>query len=350
MAGALFQQNARTYTPGLRPSQPGLYVPYAHPFQDLPGILQDAGARFSAVERRRSRLRGSLVAFLVATMVLASAIDRWVGFGRSVFSSLVPWGFVGIALVLLATRRGSGWSRRGTWERARHFGCFALFLVPVVLFGGGALLGGVVEYPMLAAAILAPVALIVAVIRRSRRSAQALAAPAEPLWRQRLEAVLVALDTLRDDVAPGKTATGWLDLTGPEQSQKLVATGKALSGAPSETYRDDWWSLSVPLRDGNRVRITARDRMKLKRGFWRTRRKSKWKPGGQTSLSSVEVRLRVNPAVYRVKTEPAAPEVVATSDTLAATINSTQGLEAQDLIRTLSLLYKRLEPVTPSGG
>jgi len=332
--------------------QPGLHVPYAHPFQDLPGILRDAGTRWAAVETRRSRLRWSLVAFLVATTFLASAIDRWVGFGRSVFSSLVPWGLCGIALVLLATRRGSGWSRRATWERARHFGCFALFLVPVVLFGGGALLGGLMEYPMVAAAILAPVALIVAVIARSRRSAQGVAAPAEPLWQQRLETVLVALDTLRDDVAPGKAATGWLDLTGPEQPRKLVATRKSLSGAPMEVYRDDWWSLSVPLRDGNRLRITARDRMKLKRGFWRTRRKSKWKPGGQSSLSSVEVRLRVNPAVYRVTSEPAAPEVVAANDTLAATLDSNHGLEATDLIRTLSLLYKRLEPVAqkPSGG
>jgi len=332
-----------TWTPGRPPRRPGIFLRYTHSLPEVSSLLEDAGARWAPAETRRSRVRWSLVALLLAMAFLAAWIDRRVDLGASFFSSLVPFCLAGVALVLLATRQGGGPAIGSVWERVRHFGCFSLFVIPVAYFAGAGVLRLLLQFPLVGAAILAAIAIPVVLIVRSRPKAGL--DSGEPSWSQRLSAVTRALETLRDDAAPGRPASGWLDLTGAEQRHKLLATGKALSGAPAEVYRDDWWSLAVPLRDGNRLRILASDRLKVKRGFWRTRRKSKWKPGAQRRLSSVGLRLRVNPAAYRIVAEPPMPYVTVAGDTLSTAFDARDGLDTKDLVRSLSLLYKRLEPL-----
>jgi hypothetical protein len=231
----------------------------------------------------------------------------------------------------------------------RHFGCYAIIVAFIALPFGSFVIGALLLAPQIVVPAALLVALVVWVVRSRRK---AVPASGLPSWSARLTAVARALETLRDDAAPGRPASGWLDLTGAEQRHKLLATGKAVSGAPAEVYRDDWWSLVVPLRDGNRLRVLASDRLKVKRGFWRTRRKAKWKPSAQRCLSSVGLRLRVNPAAYRIVTEPPMPYVTVAGDTLSTAFDAGDGLETKDLVRSLSLLYKRLEPLASkaTGG
>lgn len=335
-----------TWVAGRPPRRPGVFVRFDNPVSEIPALLEGTGSRFTALEERRSRTRSTLIPMLLALAFLAPWIDRWAGFDASIFSSLVPFSLAGAALVLLATRRGGAPVRGAVWERVRHFGCFAIIAVFVGWGFGSFAIGALLLLPRVVVPVALLVALVVWVVR-SRRKAVPASGPGGPSWSARLSAVARTLEMLRDDAVPDRPAIGWLDLTGAEQPHKLLATGKATSGAPAEVYRDDWWSLAVPLRDGNRLRVLASDRLKVKRGHWRSRgrRKSKWKAGAERRLSSVGLRLRVNPAVYRILTEPEMPYVTVAGDTLSTAFDARNGLETKDLVRSLSLLYKRLEPL-----
>jgi hypothetical protein len=335
-----------TWAAGGPPRRPGVFVRYDNPLSEVPALLEDAGSRFATLEARRSRARVTLVPMLLALALLATWIDRWTGFGASTFSFLVPFSLAGAALVLLATRRGGVPVPGAVWERVRRFGFYAIVATFLGWGFGSFVIGALLLLPQVAVPAAVLVALAVWLVR-SRRKAAPASGPGGHSWSARLSAVARTLETLRDDAAPGRPAVGWLDLTGSEQAHKLLATGKSTSGAPAEVYRDDWWSLLVPLRDGNRLRVLASDRVKVKRGHWRRgSRKSKWKPGAERRLSSVGVRLRVNPGAYRIVTEAEMPYVTVAGNTLSTAFDARDGLEIKDLVRSLSLLYKRLEPLT----
>jgi hypothetical protein len=165
---------------------------------------------------------------------------------------------------------------------------------------------------------------------------------------------------LADDVAAGKTITGWADLTGARQEGKLMARGTSASGARVELFRDEWFHVTAPLRDGTRLRLAAVDREKVKHPRSRTRgRKTKTKPGSAQTLSTLEIRIRVNPQLYR----PLAPaaqtghvgglalsSIDATADGVSAVFVPPSGLHLAAVMHALSHVYRHLERRPAPGG
>ncbi len=111
--------------------------------------------------------------------------------------------------------------------------------------------------------------------------------------------------TLRDDVAPKKFFFGHLDLTGPQQTSKVARTAKNALGRNVSFYRDEWLSLKAKLYDGNMLRVSAVQRMKVRDSY--TKRSASGKLKMKSALvkddrQQLSVRLSVNPQVYDVAT------------------------------------------------
>jgi hypothetical protein len=111
--------------------------------------------------------------------------------------------------------------------------------------------------------------------------------------------------TLRDDVAPKKFFFGHLDLTGPRQSSKVARTARNALGRNVSFYRDEWLSLKAKLYDGNMLRVSAIQRMKVRDSY--TKRSASGKLKMKAALvkddrQQLSVRLSVNPQVYDVAT------------------------------------------------
>jgi hypothetical protein len=109
--------------------------------------------------------------------------------------------------------------------------------------------------------------------------------------------------TLRDDVAPRKFFFGHLDLTGPRQPSKVARTAKNALGHNVSFYRDEWLSLKAKLYDGNMLRVSAVQRMKVRDSY--TKRSASGKLKMKAALikgdrQQLSVRLSVNPQVYDV--------------------------------------------------
>ena len=110
------------------------------------------------------------------------------------------------------------------------------------------------------------------------------------------------IDTLRDDLAPKQNLLGKLDLTGARQPSKLARSGKGLHNAKLDFYRDEWLSLKAKLYDGNVLRLSAIERVKVKEGMFRRGRsgKMKWKSEKIENGQQIKVRLAVNPQAYEL--------------------------------------------------
>jgi hypothetical protein len=111
--------------------------------------------------------------------------------------------------------------------------------------------------------------------------------------------------TLRDDVAPKKYFFGHLDLTGARQASKVARTAKNALGHNVSFYRDEWLSLKAKLYDGNMLRVSAIQRIKIRDSY--TKRGSSGKMKLKSALvksdrQQLSVRLSVNPQVYDVAT------------------------------------------------
>jgi hypothetical protein len=111
--------------------------------------------------------------------------------------------------------------------------------------------------------------------------------------------------TLRDDVAPKKFFFGHLDLTGPQQTSKVARTAQNALGRNVSFYRDEWLSLKTKLYDGNLLRVSAVQRMKVRDSY--TKRSASGKLKMKSALvkddrQQLSVRLSVNPQVYDVAT------------------------------------------------
>ena len=108
---------------------------------------------------------------------------------------------------------------------------------------------------------------------------------------------------LRDDVAPKKFFFGHLDLTGPRQTSKVMRTAKNARGRSVSFYRDEWLSLKTKLYDGNMLRVSAVQRMKVRDSY--TKRSASGKLKMKAALvkddrQQLSVRLSINPQVYDV--------------------------------------------------
>jgi len=166
------------------------------------------------------------------------------------------------------------------------------------------------------------------------------------------------LHVLRDDLSPGRGFFGHLDLTGPEQPGKLAGEGRNALGLATAAYRDEWLSLKGKLYDGNMLRLSAVQRIKVRKGYYKRSRisgKQKWKTPKQKSLQMLAVRLSVNPNLYTLKTDPAALVGRRAGQYQIETFSAAGGIvelkasalsdkiSSTDLLETLRLAYSVLQ-------
>jgi hypothetical protein len=134
-------------------------------------------------------------------------------------------------------------------------------------------------------------------------------AAAGPAFGPQFQAAREILHTLRDDPDPRRPVFGHLDLSGAQQASKLFRTGKNLTGLDVNYYRDEWLSLKAKLYDGNMLRVSAIDRVKVRQGYYKRSRisgKNKWKAPKVANAQQLKVRLSVNPQLYEIAPGPAA--------------------------------------------
>jgi len=112
------------------------------------------------------------------------------------------------------------------------------------------------------------------------------------------------LYTLRDDLKPGSTFNGHLDLTGAMLKTKVARETKDSRDRTTQYFRDEWLSLKAKLYDGNILRVSAIQRSKQRQPYWKRSRisgKMKQKPAKfKGSEQQLKVRIAVNPEVYKI--------------------------------------------------
>lgn len=113
------------------------------------------------------------------------------------------------------------------------------------------------------------------------------------------------LYTLRDDLKPGSTFLGHLDLTGSMLQTKVARETKDARDRVTQHFRDEWLSLKAKLYDGNVLRVSAVQKTKNRKSYWKRSSisgKMKMKPEKfKGSEQELKVRIVVNPQVYEVK-------------------------------------------------
>jgi len=112
------------------------------------------------------------------------------------------------------------------------------------------------------------------------------------------------LRTLREDLRPGSTFLGHLDLTGAMLATKVARTSQDTQKRTTEYFRDEWLALKAKLYDGNILRVSAIQKSKKRKSYWKTSRisgKSKLKPEKfKGSEHDLKVRIVPNPEVYKI--------------------------------------------------
>lgn len=110
--------------------------------------------------------------------------------------------------------------------------------------------------------------------------------------------------TLRDDLKPGSTFNGHLDLTGTMLKTKVARETKDTRDRTTQHFRDEWLSLKAKLYDGNVLRVSAVQRMKQRQPYWKRSHvsgKMKQKPAKfKGSEHQLKVRIAVNPEIYTI--------------------------------------------------
>jgi hypothetical protein len=114
------------------------------------------------------------------------------------------------------------------------------------------------------------------------------------------------LHTLRDDLKPESSFLGYLDLTGTMLPTKVARSAKDSRDRTTEYFRDEWLALKAKLYDGNILRVSAIQKAKKRKSYWKRSRisgKMKMKPEKfKGSEQYLKVRIAVNPEVYRIVT------------------------------------------------
>jgi hypothetical protein len=145
------------------------------------------------------------------------------------------------------------------------------------------------------------------------------------------------IHTLRDDVGSGGRVTGWLDLTGPQQHSKLLRTGHSSSGNIKYYYRDPWFSIKLQLVDGNLLRLTLFERIKVKKGYVAGRR------------SQIKAKLVVNSQVYEIGPGLSVEGLTQSDTDLVLEANTLGSIQAQEVLHSLKAMYTHLYPKKSLG-
>jgi hypothetical protein len=116
------------------------------------------------------------------------------------------------------------------------------------------------------------------------------------------------IHTLRDDIKPGSTFLGHLDLTGAMLQTKVARETKDTQNRTTQYFADQWLSLKAKLYDGNVLRVAAIQKSKKRKSYTKRSRisgKYKMKPekfkGAEQEL---KVRIVVNPEAYKIVPSP----------------------------------------------
>jgi hypothetical protein len=112
------------------------------------------------------------------------------------------------------------------------------------------------------------------------------------------------LHSLRDDLKPGSTFLGHLDLTGALLDTKVARKTKDTQDRTTQYFRDEWLSLKAKLYDGNILRISAIQKSKKRQSYTKRSRvsgKYKMKPEKfKGTEHDLKVRIVVNPEAYQI--------------------------------------------------
>ena len=112
------------------------------------------------------------------------------------------------------------------------------------------------------------------------------------------------LYTLRDDLKPESSFLGHLDLTGAMLDTKVARETKDTQDRTMQYFRDEWLALKAKLYDGNILRVSAIQKSKKRKSYWKRGRISgnmKMKPEKyKGSVQYLKVRIAVNPELYQI--------------------------------------------------
>ncbi|MBI5842347.1 MAG: hypothetical protein HZB19_19850 [Chloroflexi bacterium] len=116
------------------------------------------------------------------------------------------------------------------------------------------------------------------------------------------------LRTLRDDLRPGSTFLGHLDLTGAMLKTKVARETKDTQNRTTQYFRDEWLALKAKLYDGNVIRVSAIQKSKQRQPYTKRSRisgKYKTKPAKfKGTEHDLKVRIVVNPEIYQIGANP----------------------------------------------
>ena len=172
------------------------------------------------------------------------------------------------------------------------FSGIGLALVDVLIF----LLGYSISFVFVAGGLLLWVAAIV--MARSLRQSDILD------FSPRYTGTKEILHTLRDDLKPGATFLGHLDLTGSMNETKVARETKDAASRTTQHFNDPWLSLKAKLYDGNVLRVSAIQKTKKRKSYWKTNARGKMKSKPEKfkgTHQELKVRIVVNPEVYTIK-------------------------------------------------
>jgi hypothetical protein len=112
------------------------------------------------------------------------------------------------------------------------------------------------------------------------------------------------LHTLRDDLKPASSFLGHLDLTGAMLDTKVARETKDTQDRTTQHFRDEWLALKAKLYDGNILRVSAIQKSKKRKSYWKRSRisgKMKMKPEKYKGAAQyLKVRIAVNPELYQI--------------------------------------------------
>jgi len=124
----------------------------------------------------------------------------------------------------------------------------------------------------------------------------------------RFNGVKQIIHTLRDDLKPGSTFLGHLDLTGALIPTKVARTTKDTRDRSTEYFRDEWLAMKLKLYDGNILRVSAIQKSKKRKTYWKRGRSGKMKMKPEKFKGTehdLKVRIVPNPEVYTIaRTSP----------------------------------------------
>ncbi|HEX6035156.1 MAG TPA: hypothetical protein VFY83_12000 [Anaerolineales bacterium] len=112
------------------------------------------------------------------------------------------------------------------------------------------------------------------------------------------------LYTLRDDLKPESSFLGHLDLTGAMLATKVARESKDTQNRVTQHFRDEWLALKAKLYDGNILRLSAIQKSKKRKSYWKRSQisgKMKLKPEKYKGAAQyLKVRIAVNPDLYQI--------------------------------------------------